>query len=214
MAFRLTLTGVGAMTSPRFAPAGLLVEYDGVTVVLDGGGDPGPFSGMVDAWLVTDESAELISRIRKLAREKGVEPTVDKFSARGLTLEPTPVIHTSHPTFGYSIRAEERHIVWAPEFLVFPEWAGHADLMFADAAGWDRPIRFRGGVGGHAAALSVSRVARELQVGRLVFAHIGRPTIRAIDRGERPPFGCFGHDGARFEPRRWRRRERANARGV
>jgi hypothetical protein len=116
-----------------------------------------------------------------------------------------PVIHTSHPTFGYSIRAEERHIVWAPEFFVFPEWASQSDLMFADAAGWDRAIRFRGSVGGHAAALAVSRVAKERQVRRLVFAHIGRPTIRAMGRGERPPFGCFGHDGARFEPRRWRR---------
>jgi hypothetical protein len=135
----------------------------------------------------------------------GAEPVVERFSALGLTLDPMPVIHTSHPTYGYSIRAEERHIVWAPEFFVFPEWASHSDLMFADAAGWDRAIRFRGSAGGHEAALAVSRVAKERQVGRLVFAHIGRPTIRAMDRGERPPFGCFGHDGARFEPRRWHR---------
>jgi len=205
MAFRLTLTGVGAMASPRFAPAGLLVEYDGVTVVLDGGGDPGSFPSVVDGWLVTDERSELIREIRELARERGTEPVVERFSARGLTLDPMPVIHTSHPTFGYSIRAEERHIVWAPEFFVFPEWASQSDLMFADAAGWDRAIQFSGSVGGHAAALAVSRVAKERQVGRLVFAHIGRPTIRAMDRGERPPFGCFGYDGARFEPRRWRR---------
>jgi hypothetical protein len=31
-----------------------------------------------------------------------------------------------------------------------------------------------------------------------VFAHIGRPTIRAIDAGHRPPFGEFGRDGRRF----------------
>lgn len=135
MAFRLTLTGVGAMASPRFAPAGLLVEYDGAKVVLDGGGDPGSFPDAVDGWLVTDERAELIREIRKLANERGVEAVVEGFSARGLTLDPMPVIHTSHPTFGYSIRAEECHIVWAPEFLVFPEWASHSDLMFADAAG-------------------------------------------------------------------------------
>jgi hypothetical protein len=205
LAFRLTLTGVGAMASPRFAPAGLLVEYDGVTVVLDGGSDPGSFPATVDEWLVTDERSELIREIRAMARERGAEPGVRRFSARGLTLAPMPVIHTSHPTFGYSIRAEERHIVWAPEFFDFPEWASHADLMFADAAGWDRAIRFRGGVGGHAAAVAVSREARARQVGRLVLAHIGRPTIRAMDRGEQPPFGFFGHDGARFEPRRWRR---------
>jgi hypothetical protein len=32
-------------------------------------------------------------------------------------------------------------------------------------------------------------------VKRLVFAHIGRPTIKAIDAGERPVFGEFGADG-------------------
>lgn len=48
--------------------------------------------------------------------------------------------------------------------------------MFAEAAGWSRPIRFAGGAGGHA-------------VKRLVFAHIGRSTIRALDRGEQFPLG-------------------------
>jgi hypothetical protein len=182
-----------------------LVEYEGVKVVLDGGGEPGSFPAAIDGWLVTDERSELIAEIRELARERGADPAVKRLFARGLTLAPMPVTHTAHPTFGYSIRADGRHIVWAPEFFDFPEWANHSDLMFAEAAGWDRVIRFRGGVGGHAAALSVSRLAKEHQVGRLVFAHIGRPTIRAMDRGEQPPFGCFGYDGARFEPRRWRR---------
>jgi hypothetical protein len=31
-----------------------------------------------------------------------------------------------------------------------------------------------------------------------VFAHIGRPTLRALDRGEGPPFGEFATDGQRF----------------
>jgi hypothetical protein len=31
-----------------------------------------------------------------------------------------------------------------------------------------------------------------------VFAHIGRPAIRAIDAGERLPFGEWGHDGAMY----------------
>ncbi|HYX79695.1 MAG TPA: hypothetical protein VE976_03700 [Actinomycetota bacterium] len=35
-------------------------------------------------------------------------------------------------------------------------------------------------------------------MGRLVFAHIGRPTIRAMDRGERAPFGEFASDGQVF----------------
>lgn len=109
MALRLTLTGVGAMASPRFAPAGLLVEYDGIRVVLDGGGDPGSFPAAVDGWLVTDERSELIREIRELARERGAGAGVERFSTRGLTLDPMPVIHTSHPTFGYSIRRGAPH---------------------------------------------------------------------------------------------------------
>jgi len=34
-----------------------------------------------------------------------------------------------------------------PEFLEFPSWAAGADLMFAEAAGWARPIRFAKGTG-------------------------------------------------------------------
>jgi hypothetical protein len=70
--------------------------------------------------------------------------------------------------------------------------------MFAEAAAWDRPIRFAGGVGGHLPALVVAEEARRRRVRRLVLAHIGRPTLRAIDRGERPPFGAFARDGQAF----------------
>ena len=76
--------------------------------------------------------------------------------------------------------------------------------MFADAAGWDRSIRFAKGVGGHLAAVEMAEQARRRGVRRLVLAHIGRPTIRAMDAGEVPPFGTFGKEGAVYEPRRWR----------
>jgi hypothetical protein len=109
------------------------------------------------------------------------------------------VVHTSHPTFGYVIEAAGRRVVWAPEFLEFPSWAAGADLMFADAAGWARPIRFAHRTGGHAAAPAVAEQARVQHVGRLVFAHIGRPTIRAIDAGQTAPFGEFGADGASYQ---------------
>jgi ribonuclease BN (tRNA processing enzyme) len=88
--------------------------------------------------------------------------------------------------------------VWAPEFWRFPAWAAGVDLMLAEAARWSRPIAFRGGTGGHAAALDVAREAQRRGVKRLVFAHVGRPTIRAQDAGERPPFGRVGHDGQVF----------------
>ena len=185
------------MNSPRYAPAGLLAEHAAVRVAFDGGPGAVP-AGPLDAWLVTDERAELIRQLRRLAAAHGLQPHAVSFTGDGLRIQPRPVVHTSHPTFGYLIEAAGRKVVWAPEFLDFPEWEARADLMFADAAGWSRPIRFRGGVGGHAAALDVAPRARALGVRRLVFAHIGRPTIRAMDRGVRPPFGELGHDGATF----------------
>jgi hypothetical protein len=53
-------------------------------------------------------------------------------------------------------------------------------------------------VGGHLHVLAVAEEARPAGIKRLVFAHIGRPTIRALDRGDRPPFGEFAGDDQRF----------------
>jgi hypothetical protein len=169
-------------------------------VMLDGGqgADPG---APLDAWLVCDDRAELMPQIRRRAAELGVRPAVGSFEADGVRLGPVSVQHTSHPTVGYLIHTARQRAVWAPEFWVFPEWAAGADLMFADAAGWDRAIRFAGGVGGHACVIGSAEAARRAGVHRLVFAHIGRPTIRAIDRGERPSFGEFGSDGTVFRLR-------------
>ena len=193
-ALRLTLLGVGAMSSPRYAPAGLLAEHGPVRVALDGGPGSVP-SGPLDAWLVTDERAELIRQLRQLAGARGLVPSASSFTGVGIRLTLHPVVHTSHPTFGYLIEAAGQRVVWAPEFLEFPGWAAGVDLMFADAAGWARPIRFAHGTGGHAAATVVSEEARARHVSRLVFAHIGRPTIRAIDAGQTVLFGEFGADG-------------------
>lgn len=35
---------------------------------------------------------------------------------------------------------------------------------------------------------------------RLVFAHIGRPTLRAIDGGHQPPWGEWGSEGRTYTP--------------
>jgi hypothetical protein len=193
----LRLLGVGAMRSPRYAPAGLLLVAGGSRVAFDGGPGAEP-AGRVDAWLVCDERSELQADLRRLAGERGLRPVVAGFARGGLSVEPQPVAHTSHPTVGYLVRFGDRRVAWAPEFWTFPDWADGVDLLFGDAAGWNRPIRFAGGVGGHAAALDVADEARRRGVRRLVFAHIGRPTIRAIDAGARPPFGEFGRDGARY----------------
>ena len=196
---RLTLLGAGAMASPRYAPAGLLVERRRHRVMLDGGPGAEP-KGRLHAWLVTDERAELIARIRRLAGARGLRPRVAGYSAGDLRIRPRPVAHTSHRTYGYLIQVPGRTAVWAPEFFRFPRWAEGADLMFADAAGWDRSIRFAGGVGGHAAALEVAEEARRRGVRRLVFAHIGRPTLRALDGGARPPYGQMGEEGRVYRP--------------
>jgi len=194
---RLVTLGVGAQNSPRYAPAGLLVAQAGIRIVLDGGPGAVP-PGRLDAWLVTDERSELMTAIRRMARARGLLPYAGPLRRRALRITASPVVHTSHPTCGYRIEAAGRTVVWAPEFYEFPAWARGADLMFAEAAAWDRPIRFAGGVGGHLDVLSVAQAAQRAGIGRLVFAHIGRPTIRALDRGLTPPFGEFAVDGQMF----------------
>lgn len=200
----LTLLGVGAMHSPRYRPAGLLLAWRGRHVMFDGGPGADP-DRHVDAWLVTDERAELIREIRALAGGRDVAPDVESYSAahgaQTLHVDPHPVTHTAHPTYGYLIDDGSRRVVWAPEFWRFPGWASGADLMFADAAGWNRPIHFAGGVGGHASVHDTADAARAHGVRRLVFAHIGRPSIRAVDAGADLPFGEWGVEGRRYQPR-------------
>jgi GNAT superfamily N-acetyltransferase len=194
---RLTLLGAGAMNSPRYPPAGLLVRYRRRQLMLDGGPGAEP-PGPLVAWLVCDLRSELRREITALAAGHGLVPQVAAVSAGGLTVEPQPVTHTSHPTWGYLLRAGPVRVAWAPEFWAFPAWAAGVDLLFADAAGWDRPIRFAGGVGGHLAALQVAEEAQARRVGRLVLAHIGRPSLRAIDAGLPLPFGEWGRPGRTY----------------
>lgn len=199
---RLTLLGIGAMNSPRYRPAGMLLAWRGRRVMFDGGRGAEP-RRHIDAWLVTDAHAELIGEIRRLARSYGTEPQVTAYStSRGretLHVTPRSVAHTSHPAYGYLVEAGDHRLAWAPEFWEFPEWAAGVDLMFADAAGWNRPIRFAGGVGGHASVLATASAAQSRGVRRLVFAHIGRPCIRAIDNGLTPSFGEWGTEGRVYQ---------------
>jgi hypothetical protein len=193
-----TLLGIGAMASPLYRPAGLLVSAGAWRVMLDGGPGAEP-DGTIDAWLVCDADSELRTEIRRRGAVRGLEPVVAAFDRPDLSIQPRAVVHTSHPTFGYLIEGGGRRVVWAPEFMAFPDWAAGADLMFAEAAGWARPIRFARGTGGHAPVLEVGRRARETGVRRLVFAHIGRPTLRALADGLTPPFGEVGVEGRTYE---------------
>jgi hypothetical protein len=199
---RLTLLGVGAMSSPRFAPAGLLLRCAGHRVVFDGGPGAEPPPGRLDVWLVTDEQAELRTQLRRMAEARDVRrPRADDLVLGEVAVRCRPVVHTSHPAYGYRIEAGGLAVVWAPEFWEFPEWAARADLMFAEAAAWDRPIRFRGGVGGHASVRAVGEQAARHGVRRVVYAHIGRPCLRAMDADPRPRSGEWGVEGRTYSLR-------------
>jgi hypothetical protein len=54
---------------------------------------------------------------------------------------------------------------------------------------------FEAALGGHAPVAQVALDAVKYEIKRLVFAHIGRPTIRAIDAGKQAAFGEFGTEG-------------------
>ncbi len=181
------------MNSPRYAPAGLLLEFGKTRVMFDGGADMQ--LGALDAWLVSDERAELMPAIRRRLRGSVLEPGVRSFEKGSLRITPKPVVHTNHPAFGYLIEVPRARVGWAPEFLEYPVWATKLDLLFAEAAGWSRRIWFRGRVGGHASVTEVAEKARAVRVKHLVFSHIGRPSLRAIDAGLVPKFGEFGADG-------------------
>ncbi|MFE9008465.1 MBL fold metallo-hydrolase [Streptomyces sp. NPDC007875] len=154
-----------------------------------------------DAWLVTDEQAELRSRLREIAAAHGVRVRAGDVELGGVRVRCHPVAHTSHPAYGYRIETQGTAVVWAPEFWEFPGWAAGADLMFAEAAGWNRPIRFRGGVGGHASVRTVGEQAARHGVRRLVYTHIGRPTLCAIDAGAKPEIGEWGVQGRAYSVR-------------
>jgi len=62
----------------------------------------------------------LIRDIRKLAAEKGLVPYAGDTRKDGLRIRAHPLVHANHPTYGYSIEAEGRHVMWAPEFIEFP----------------------------------------------------------------------------------------------
>lgn len=87
------------MASSRYGPAGLLVEHRRHRIMLDGGPGAAP-EGRLDAWVITDARSELISRIRQLARQRGLEAAVGDYVAGDLAIRARPVVHTSHPTFG------------------------------------------------------------------------------------------------------------------
>lgn len=82
-------------------------------MAIDGGRGAEP-AGPLAAWLVTDERAELIRELRRLATAHSLSPAVRAYQDGGLAITPQPVVHTSHPAYGYLIQAGGVRVAWAP----------------------------------------------------------------------------------------------------
>ena len=108
LATRFTLLGIGAMNSPRYAPAGLLIEHGQVRVAIDGGPGAEP-DGPVTVWLVTDERAELIRQLRRLAAAHGLSPAVSAYRDSGLTITPQRRPSRAPPPRGAGGPADRSH---------------------------------------------------------------------------------------------------------
>ncbi|GAA2595601.1 hypothetical protein GCM10010411_31290 [Actinomadura fulvescens] len=178
------LLGIGTARSPRFAPAGLLVEYGHTRVGLDGGPGSEPPEN-VDAWLVADERGPLRDDLHRIAHESGMlRPAVAPFRQGTLHVDPLPVAHPRPGVHGYKITRGHRAAVWAPDFAEPPGWVEGADLVFAGAAGCD--------------VAETAEAARRLGVRRLVFVRPGDAACAAMDAGKNPPFGEWGEEGGQY----------------
>jgi hypothetical protein len=72
--------------------------------MIDGGPGVEP-DRPVEDWLVTDQRAELIAKIGRMAREKfSVRPRAGSASLDDLRIDAEPVVQTSRATYGYRIK--------------------------------------------------------------------------------------------------------------
>ena len=179
----MILLGIGTAESPRFAPAGLLLEYGHVRVGIDGGPGSEPAEN-IDAWLVRDERGPLQDELRRIARETGMpEPAVQPYHHGPLKVEPVAV---AGRLYGYRIGIGHHVAAWAPETPEFPAWAEGLDLVFTDGSGSWPDTQER------------ARTAKRLRVQRLVFVRLGTAAQSALDAGERPPYGEWGEEGRKY----------------
>ena len=128
-------------------------------------GSPGAEpAGRPDAWLVTDERAELIVAIRRMVTRKSLVPHAGSFRKAGMLVECRSVVHTpSHLRVSHS-RGRPDSCLGAGVLRVY-RWARGTDLMFAEGAAWSRPIVFAGHVGGHLDVHAVARSAKRARIG-------------------------------------------------
>jgi uracil-DNA glycosylase family 4 len=201
--------GTGAMESPSRKDACLLVTDGGVALIFSAGPsilveDIERYAENVDAVFVTDpDDAYEMRGARQLAEDLEaplITPERDgqRWAYGDFRVTAKQVVHTNHPAYGFLIEHGGRKLAWAPEFYQPPDWIKGCDAAFLEAAAWDRPITFAGGVGGHAAALDTLRWLKGKDVGQAVFVHVGRPTERAIEQGNVPTDMHVSEDGEEF----------------
>jgi len=206
---RAVTVGTGAMESSSRKDACLLVT-DGDTALLFSAGpsilaeDVEHYTDNVDAIFVTDPEDDYEMRgARQLAEDLEaplVTPERDgqQWTYGSFRVTARRVVHTNHPTYGFVIQYGDQKLAWAPEFYRPPDWVEGCDVAFLEAAAWDRPITFAGGVGGHAAALDTLRWLKGKDVGQAIFVHVGQPTERAIEQGEVPDNMRIAEDDEEF----------------
>jgi len=198
---KLTLIGTGALDSPRKDEC-LLVEYQGQRILIDAGPDIQPKDvGELTDILVCDPESDFMKDARRLGEKYGIEPGVKSISEDGLKITPFKVKHTSHDTYGYKIEADNKTIIYAPEFFEFPtRQVKNADIAILEGSAWSKPIVFTGKTGGHAAVLDSWEKAKEANVDRIIFTHIGKTTEAHLKDAEEMGIE-IGHDGQVIIPK-------------
>lgn len=181
---KLILIGTGALNSPR-KDESFLVEHGDEKILIDAGPDikTKEFSKLTGI-LVCDPKSDFMKDAKRIGEKFGLIPQVKKIERDGLKIEPFEVKHTNHKTYGYTIKVDNKKIIYAPEFFEFPEKEiKGADLAILEGSAWDRPIRFIGGVGGHAALLDIWEKCKKLKV-PVVFTHIGKSVEKHLKEAE------------------------------
>ncbi|HID24671.1 MAG TPA: hypothetical protein EYP14_20050, partial [Planctomycetaceae bacterium] len=192
----LEFVGTGAMNATRRRGAALRVHYGDATIQIDGE-KPSDLDPRADVVLLTDPQA-WNARAARDADGDVARVRIEPPGLPPLSIAPRPVEHTSHPTYGYDIRAGRVRVAYLPELWSWPSWANGADLAIIDGSAWDADIPFPNEAGGHKSLLSLTAAARKAGVRRLIATHIGTATDRALRSGETPPPGLeIASDGDR-----------------
>ena len=85
----------------------MLLRYGRSRIAFDGGPGAEPPPDRLNAWLVTDERAELRASIRRAAANRQVEAHAGNLRLGALVIDACPVVHTSHPTYAYRIQLHD-----------------------------------------------------------------------------------------------------------